>query len=347
VSESDAWARTIEVELDELLRQTDALTPDDLWRVAVLLGRAAQFAAPSKQVTAVVDRASRRGLGRQALAGASRPSPGDLLDALDAALLEGDDPAGPLADALLDLDDLLTVLQLEGRATEAETLAAEAEVLVALAPRGPAALVDWGARRAATVAAAAPAGRLWTAVATASATAVLEAVPTQRPVTGRNVDAILDRAGAGGQRRHPIRGAARLPKVRDRLVRLQPRGPNAARAWLTQQLPTFEARAPAPVMGRAERPEVPWSLVGRVTPAGRWFRAFVVDEEYPDGYDVTELAEDPGAVLWHLERPGQEAQVVLVAASTAVPGASLAEVLDAAEQRDDVVVATRSLSRPR
>ena len=344
--ETDAWARTIEVELDELLRRADPLTPEDMWRVAVLLGRAAQLPAPSEQVTVLADQASRTGLGRQALAGASRPSPADLLDILDAALLEGDDPAGPLADALLELDDLLTVLQLEGHATEAESLAAQAEALVALAPRGPAALVDWAARRAATVAAAAPAGRLWSAVASASATAVLEAVPTLRPVTGRNVHAILDRAGAGGQRRHPIRGTARLPELRDRLVRLQGRGPAAARAWLTQQLMTLEARAPAPVMGRSERPEVPWSLVGRVTPAGRWFRAFVIDAEYPDGYDVTHLAEAPGAALWHLERPGQEAQVVLVTASVAVPGESLAEVIDAAEQRDDAVAATKSLSRP-
>ncbi|MCB9745383.1 MAG: hypothetical protein H6741_27860 [Alphaproteobacteria bacterium] len=194
MSATDAWTQAIESELEDLLRRADALTPDDLWRFVVLLGRAAQHPAPPPAVEVLADRASQIGLAGRALSEAARPEAHDLLDALEVALVDGDDPAAALADTLLDLDDLLTVLELEGEEAEAYALAARAVALVELSPKGPAALDAWAARRLATVSDKSPAGAMWSAVATASVAAVMAPLPTMREPSW-DVQDLLDRAG--------------------------------------------------------------------------------------------------------------------------------------------------------
>ena len=214
MSATDAWTQAIESELDDLLRRADALTPDDLWRVAVLLGRAAQHPAPPSAVEVLVDRASQVGLAGRALSGADRPDAHDMLDALEVTLGDGDDPAGALADTLLDLDDVLTVLELEGEEAEAHALAAHAVALVELSPEGPGALDAWAARRLATVSDQSPAGSMWSAVATASVAAVMAPLPSTREPTW-DVQDLLDRAGAA------------LAEV----IPLWPSTPSVRRAW--------------------------------------------------------------------------------------------------------------------
>lgn len=193
MSTTDTWTLTIETELYDMLGRRD-LNSGDLWRVAVLLGRAAQHPAPTVNIEALVDRASQAGVAQRALTEAARPVVEDVLDALDEALFADDDPAGPIADALLDVDDLLTVMELEGHVEEANTLATQAVALVDLAPDGPAALDQWATRRLATVAEDSPAAMLWAAVAAAGASVVLAAIPARREVD-REVQTILDRAG--------------------------------------------------------------------------------------------------------------------------------------------------------
>ena len=193
MSATDTCIHNIEAELDELFAGAGALTPDDLWRVLVLLARAAQHPALPLEVEAAIDRVVQGGLPSRALVEARRPSAVELLDALDSALLSAEDPAGPLADALLEIDDLLSVLELEERRGEAETLADQAVALVDLAPQGAAALDAWATRRLATVSEHAAVGRLWSAVAVAGASTVLASLPALDP-RPMDVHDILDRA---------------------------------------------------------------------------------------------------------------------------------------------------------
>ena len=90
-----------------------------------------------------------------------------------------------------------------------------------------------------------------------------------------------------------------------------------------------------------------WELIA---PAGRvqeHARMFVVDTDYPDGYEVTDAWLAQGACsLWRFERPGQEALVVVVAGGEEMQGETLDEVLDSAE-KEGWVVGCRKLSRPR
>lgn len=194
MSATDAWTQAIESELEDLLRRADALTPDDLWRAAVLLGRAAQHPAPPPSVEVLVDRATQMGLARRALSDTARPGAQDLLDALETALVGSDDPAGALADTILDLDDVLTVLELEGEQAEAHAVAAHAVALVELSPHGPAALDSWAARRLATLSDQSPAGSVWSAVATAGVAIVIAPLPSKRKPSW-SIQDLLDRAG--------------------------------------------------------------------------------------------------------------------------------------------------------
>ena len=100
-------------------------------------------------------------------------------------------------------------------------------------------------------------------------------------------------------------------------------------------------------MGGAKSTTNPWSVVGNLAPGARRLRAFAVDAEYPDGYEVTNWTVKLGAALWQLERPGQDVVIVLVSADGALPDGPLSELLNDARDRDDVVVATRRFTRPR
>lgn len=188
------WTRALETELNELIGRPEALSPGDYWRLGVLLGRAAQHPTPPAAVEELAERAASAGLARAALSRAPWPTVGAVLDALDGALMDADEPAGRLADALLDVDDLVTVLELDGRVVEARAIAAQAVALIDLAPGGPAALDEWAARRLATVSEESAACELWNAVAAASAERLFAVLPARRPAPA-DVDALLERAG--------------------------------------------------------------------------------------------------------------------------------------------------------
>ena len=211
---ADAWTLTIEAELDDLLGRAGALAPDDYWRALVLMGRAAQHPALPESVEALVGRCSETGLTQRALSTAARPTAADVLDELDDALLAGDDPAGPLADALLEVDDLLSVLEFEGEAEVAGQVVAQAVALLDLEPLQVAGLDQWARQRLATLGEGAVPRELWSAVATAAANATLAVLPARASAT-RDVAVLLDRAEAKGAE----------------VIELWPSTPTVRRAW--------------------------------------------------------------------------------------------------------------------
>ncbi|MES2639720.1 MAG: hypothetical protein V4850_09560 [Myxococcota bacterium] len=189
----DPWTVELETELRALLAPGAVPSEHDDWRLLVLLARVALHPDPPPALGALPDESGRCGRTRQALVGAVRPYPAAVLESLDDALVGNDDPAGPLADALLDVDDLLGVLELEGRHGEARQIATAAAALVELAPELASALAGWAARRLATLDESAAAAELWRAVESAGAIAVTLALPAAS--SGRpNTAAILDRA---------------------------------------------------------------------------------------------------------------------------------------------------------
>lgn len=69
-------------------------------------------------------------------------------------------------------------------------------------------------------------------------------------------------------------------------------------------------------------------------------RFFVVTQEYPQGYEVTELARRSGRI-WDLEAKEGEALVIVLDSATSIPGSSLEEALAYAKTSDAVELAYR------
>jgi hypothetical protein len=306
-------------------------TPRDAWWLALAVARArarVQQAPALEGPLKAAENALAAGLeaAREAISGALVAD--DVLDRLAEGLKDEHPAAAEMA--LSDLEDALLVLDTLELDSAASDMLERASSLLAWLPAAFTPLGAQAALRMGDLGNQGSAAALWSAVEECLEGAQLRAsAPVRRPAASL-VDSLLP-----------------APGLLDRLAGLAARSSGTARGWLDQQLATFDVRAPAPVMGQAAQPDLPWPLIGQLAPSGLWLRAFVVDAEYPDGYDVTDLALAPGATLWQLEQPGQVAHVVVVAASTEVPGDTLAEVLDAVEQRDDAVVLFRRLTRPR
>ncbi|MDP2312863.1 MAG: hypothetical protein Q8P41_08155 [Pseudomonadota bacterium] len=189
----DPWSVQLETELSELLAPAAAPGAEDEWRLLVLLARVALHPEPGPGLSELLGESTRRGRTQQARGAAARPAPGAVLDALDDALAGDEDPAGPLADALLEVDDVLCVLELEGAHAEARETAAQATALIELAPERASALDTWATRRLATLDEGAAAAEVWRAVESAAAVAVTHALPASSAIR-RDATSVLDRA---------------------------------------------------------------------------------------------------------------------------------------------------------
>jgi len=178
------WIQAAVAELDGLDPHTHA--PDDAWRVLVLVGRV--LGAPdSPGVPAAV-------LGCVSML-ATRAGPTNapaLLDDLAEALEDDSDPMGPLLDAMLNVDDALTVSQLEGKTAFTEELGARAAALVSVWPERVLALSTFAEMRIATTRSDHGVRALWRAVQQAPAELLAAHLPAARtartaaPVTPRH-----------------------------------------------------------------------------------------------------------------------------------------------------------------
>lgn len=137
--------------------------PDDAWRAIVLLARLLGSPSGPTPPAEVI----RHLPALLSLAG--QPGPDALLDRLSEELESAEDPAGPLLDVLLDIDDSLGVLSLSGDQAQTQKLFRSAAERVARAPERVEALGAFATLRIATVRPDSPTAVLWNAVARASA----------------------------------------------------------------------------------------------------------------------------------------------------------------------------------
>lgn len=182
------WLQKAFAELLRLAPVAEA-EPDDAWRAVVLISRL--LGSPSSPTPP--PEVLRRLPTLLKLAGLPEPEP--LLERLSAELNEEDDPAGPLLDALLDIDDALGVLWLYGDAVLAGELSRRAVELVLRSASRVRPLKEFAAMRRATVRPDVEVAALWEAVARPPAVLPAEATPKrfrpERAPTARRRHAVV------------------------------------------------------------------------------------------------------------------------------------------------------------
>ena len=181
-----------------------------------------------------------------------------------------------------------------------------------------------------------PVAQLWETVADAATSALIrETEPREQP-EAKLVDEMLPEQS-------PIdRWQERLADVVDDTV-------GELNEWVTEALDGFVVEQPAPVMNeKDESAQDSPRLVTQLPRRYESYRAFIVDEDYPHGYEVTDwLSVDDTNDIWRLETPDQKALVILIGSLRPIDGESLKEVVTEAAHRDDVVIESRKVSQSR
>lgn len=156
-------------ELEELEAQEE-LDASDAWRVLVLISRLLQSPFPSMAVPQTFQ-VSLTDLSKKAYT----PKPSDVLERLAALVDEVDeDPWGPLLDAILDVDDTVGVLHLQGNHEDAHELSYRAAGLVALSPLRVLDLGDFATMRLGTIQEEHVRRSIWESIEAAPALAVTQ-----------------------------------------------------------------------------------------------------------------------------------------------------------------------------
>lgn len=153
--------------------------PDDAWRAVVLIARLLGSPSGPTPPSDVLRRL------QALLARAGLPEPEPLLERLVAELKAEDDPAGPLLDVLLDIDDALGALSLYGDRGTARALSRRAEELLVRSAARVRPLVELATLRRATVRPDSDAAMLWDAVVQAPSAITEEVSPKVRAPTAR------------------------------------------------------------------------------------------------------------------------------------------------------------------
>lgn len=253
-----------------------------------------------------------------------QPLVGRLADALKEPRSE--DLEGVLADA----EELLAVGAAVGAEPDAEAFCDEAEMLLPWLPAEWAHIADRARDRVRAVAAQPSlVVRLWNAVEDAATAALArEAAPAVRPAS-RLADDLIPQ-----QPRWFI--------WRDRIADLAERATAAATSWIDRSIEGLSMAPLSPTMGGSGIANDEWAVRGRPASGAPHYRVFVVDEEYPDGWEVTEQFTETDGEIWRLEA-NEQALIVIIAGELPLVGLGMAQVLMEASTRDDVVARSRAL----
>lgn len=319
--------------LEEELRRLaglEAFSARDAWWLALTVGEGRARAAREPALAAPLAVAE----------GALARVPVDVIDAIVAGL-DSDQLLDRLADglkqeepedveaALSDLEDALVALETLGHPQRARALLEAAQALIAWVPPEFEALARQAALRRADLDPNGAASALWSKVDESLLGAQLRELPPARRPVSSLVEGLLPR-----------------PSVLKRLVARRDRGLESLRAQVQRTITSLDVSPPVPVMGDRGSADRPWEVRGPgVSTREGWIRAFVVDDDASAGYDVTELLSS-GGTIWQLERPGQDATLVVVAGDAPLPDGDLEALLQAVEAREDVVVLEQRISRP-
>jgi len=166
VSDLERWQSAIVRGAGELLARhsSQPLEPDRAYRLLVLLGRAEQLETRGVELERLRARVTEDALVFELMARVSLPRPEELLARLEESLAGGADPEGELQSTLLDVDDLLTVLELVGLGAEAGALGREAVTRVVRWSWRVGPLLRWAQGRLRTLSPGAAAATLWRAI---------------------------------------------------------------------------------------------------------------------------------------------------------------------------------------
>lgn len=129
----------------------------------------------------------------------------------------------------------------------------------------------------------------------------------------------------------------------EQLSRLTHNITKAIETPLSQLTDSFQVMQPAPLMGstleeqrelRAHMPTLSPELHARI---------FVVDEEHPEGFDVTEYIGQTSSHFWTLDNDERALVVFILSEAPIALGASLDELVALAREREDMALATREV----
>lgn len=226
--------------------------------------------------------------------------------------------------ALMTLEDEIAVATALGRDTDAGAWASEAAQMLEFCPGDWTALLPLAASRSRQLG-----GNLalpWDAAASAIAGAVArEPTPAIRPESTL-LDSVLPPP--------PWIGVAE-PAVSTAFAALGGR--------LTFANNTAYAE-PRMAMGKASQEA--WRVrLSEDLPRSNHSRLFVLDLNHPDGHCADAQLRDPAAWVWELDRPGDEAVLVFVSASSPVVGGTLAHALRSAAGLGDAVITITRITR--
>lgn len=305
-------------------------TVKDLWWLASAVGY-------GRLLVHVPEVAAALAAAEAALAETPSSLLGDLRRAIDWQTL-----AERLADALqearpedleavvAEAEELLAVGAVVGAEQEAEAFCAEAEMLLPWLPAEWAHIADRARHR---LRAAAEQSnlvmRLWRAVEDASTAALArEMAPAVRPAS-LLVDALIPQ---------PVWLATLL----DQIAAIPFRATASVSAWVDRSFEGLALAPLAPTMGGAGFASEEWAVRGHPAAGAPHYRVFFVDEEHPDGWEVTEQFTEADGDLWRLAT-NEQALVVIVAGEQPLAGQGMAQVLNEASAREDVVVRSLEL----
>ncbi len=235
-----------------------------------------------------------------------------------------------LEGVLAEAEELLAVGAAVGAELEAEAFCAEAEMLLPWLPVEWAHIADrYRSRVLAVAAEPSLVVRLWNAVEDAATAAVArEVAPAVRPASRLADDLIPQQP--------------RWSLWRDRIADLAERATVAATSWIERSIEGLTMAPLAPTLGGPGVAKDEWAVRGRPAPGAPHYRVFVVDEAYPDGWEVTDQFTDADGELWRLDA-NERALVVIIAGERPLVGLGMAQVLNEASARDDVVARAREL----
>lgn len=223
-------------------------------------------------------------------------------------------------------EELLAVAGAIGATERAMDFCNEVELLVAWVPPEWDHVADRARSRGqAYVGADSPVLRMWDAVQGSVVAALLrETEPARRP-EARLVDALIpaERAWEGWLQRIRV-----LPE----------KAATAVFEWADRSIGNLRVTAASPLMGSDTTTSAAWEVHCKPESDAPIHRVFIVDDDHPDGQEVTDQFTEFDGFLWQLDRPDDAALVVVVAGKAPLVGGDLDSVLTTAAERDDVVV---------
>lgn len=295
--------------IQQLQRQVSR--PVDAWHLALAVG-AVQAAPQPEDGEALRDALARLRSLPERMRREALPAREDLLDALEGVLEEGGDDVDEATEVVLAIEDALVATEVLLGEAEATELHEAVEGLAAWAPEA------WlGLQRVVEV-------RERETVGAAQA-------------WWRTVGEVLDALELGDVQ--PVH--APEAQLADALT-----APRWLERWMGRLSALGQGFAEPRTLGMHVAvarlgAEADWEVAASGLPPG--VQIFIVDAEHPNGEDVTEDANDGGAI-WLLEEPGQEACVVRVEGIP--PAADLASALEKASRTPGSRVQVSLVSRP-